>query len=133
MNGLLLDTHIFLWRAVDDSRLPEKIHDLIDEESGPVYLSTVSAWEIAIKHGLGKLDLRRPITDLLNLRTYGMQFLQPSSQEFVAYSQLGFPVEGHRDPFDRMLAVQALERDLLFVTADVVFQRYLPSNLQLVR
>lgn len=99
----------------------------------PVYLSSVSAWEISIKHGLGKLDLPQPISDLLDLNAHGIELLQPSTLDHIAYSVLGFPVKDHRDPFDRMLVIQARQRDLCLMTADPVFEGYLSANLRLIR
>jgi len=133
VTGLLLDTHIFLWYASYDPKLRPEVRSRIEDEPGPVYLSGVSAWEIAIKHGLGKLEIPQPIADLLDLEARGIELLQPIASDHVAYSQLGFPVTDHRDPFDRMLAVQARERDLQLMTADAVFEAYLSKNLQLVR
>jgi len=132
VSGLLLDTHIFLWYASDTSDLRSEIRRQIDEERGHVFLSRVSAWEIAIKHGLNKLDLPQPIQDVLNLELHGIEHLELTLADCLAYSQLGLPVN-HRDPFDRMLAVQAVQHDVCLVTADPVFKHYLSTNLQLVR
>jgi len=93
----------------------------------------VSAWEIAIKHGMGKLDLPQPISDLLTLAEHGISWLPLNPSEAVAYSKLDFPLANHRDPFDRMLAVQAKENQLVLVTADRVFESYLsPPLIQIV-
>ena len=129
MNGPLLDTHIFLWYDSNDAKLPSAVRAQIENEPGAVYLSSVSAWEITIKHGLGKLDLPQPITDLFDLAGRGIELLTPAIDDLVAYSQLGFPLKEHRDPFDRILVVQAREKTLTLVTADRAFGSYLPSNL----
>jgi len=129
VKGLLLDTHIFLWFSSDDSALPAAVHEQIKSTSVPVYLSWVSAWEIAIKHGMGKLDLPQPISALLALAEQGIEWLPFDAAEAVAYSEVRFPVPNHRDPFDRMLAVQAKENQLVLVTADRIFESYLSPRL----
>ncbi|MGV3616519.1 MAG: type II toxin-antitoxin system VapC family toxin [Fimbriimonas sp.] len=126
MSGLLLDTHFFLWHASNHHRLPEPIRRRIETEPGSVLLSVVSAWEIAIKVGIGKLELQLPLPELLGTsqHDHGIELLPLSRDDIVSYEALGFPIPGHRDPFDRMLAVQAKLRGLTFVTADAVFAGY---------
>ncbi len=133
MSDLLLDTHVFIWYTANDPRLNNSTRQLLDDPDSNVYLSIVSAWEIAIKLGLGKLYLAMPIEDLLDVTAHGLQLLDIAQSDVIAYSRLGFPLKDHHDPFDRMLAVQARQHNLLLVTADAVFKAYLPTNLQLVR
>jgi PIN domain nuclease of toxin-antitoxin system len=129
VNGLLLDTHVFLWYSSSDAKLPATIREQIENTTSPIYLSWASAWEIAIKLGIGKLDLPQPIADLLALDEHGIEWLPLEAREVVAYSELGFPLLDHRDPFDRMLAVQAAMNRLVLLTADQVFESYLPAEL----
>ncbi len=132
MSDLLLDTHVFIWYIANDPRLDESTRQLIDDPDCNVYVSVVSGWEIAIKIGLGKLHLAMQIEDLLDMEEHGLRFLDVTRGDVIAYSHLKFPVKDHRDPFDRMLAVQALEHNLLLVSADAVFGAYLSTNLQLM-
>lgn len=126
-----MDTHVFLWYATDDPALPTSVRHRIATEQNPVFLSIVSAWEIAIKHGLGKLELHLPLSDLLGQppQERGIERLAISDTEIVAYARLGFPLANHRDPFDRMIAVQAKHRGLTLVTADSAFDAYGIQNL----
>ena len=125
MNGLLLDTHIFLWYVTSDSRLSPEVVGQIDE-SGLVQLSVGSTWEIAIKLGLGKLQLDRPLSDLIGsvLVEKVIELLSISESDVLAYAALGFPNAQHRDPFDRLLIVQAAERGLTLLTADPALKPY---------
>lgn len=132
MTGLLLDTHVFLWYASNDPKLPFEVRSEIENEQVPVYLSGASAWEIAIKHVLGKLDLPQPISDLLDLSPQGIELLHVQTGDSIAYSQLQFPLKNHRDPFDRILAIQTQLHSLKLVTADQVFAAYLPEHLLLL-
>ena len=59
--SLLLDTHALLWWFTDDPRLPAEVRDTIADETRPIYVSAVSALEIAVKHRLGKLDARKGV------------------------------------------------------------------------
>jgi PIN domain nuclease of toxin-antitoxin system len=126
LSGFLLDTHVFLWYASDDPKLPLSIRDRIQLESGQVCLSIVSAWEIAIKVGLGKLDLQIPLIELVgpSLSSRGIDLLPITEEDVVGYASLGFPNLSHRDPFDRALAVQAKRRNLTLVSGDPVFGDY---------
>ena len=58
---LLLDTHALLWFVEDDPHMPEAMKTLIEAEEHEKYVSVASIWELAIKVGLGKLTLKRPI------------------------------------------------------------------------
>lgn len=95
---------------------------------GVAYVSVVSVWEIAIKVGLGKLKLDMTVTELIGTRmkSDGIELLPISEADLGAYSALGFPNPKHRDPFDRMLVVQAGHRDLTLLTSDVELRPYGP-------
>lgn len=54
----LLDTHVFLWWVNEDRRLPEYVRSVIEDNENDIYFSAVSAWEIAIKAHLGRIDLK---------------------------------------------------------------------------
>ena len=119
--GTLLDTHALIWWVERDERITPALRQRLDDPDEDVFVSAASAWEIATKVRLGKL---RPPDALLQ------SFLQ-------AVEDLGFlelPVSlrhgydagmlpgSHRDPFDRMLAAQALAEDLVLVSADPAFR-----------
>lgn len=69
-----------------------------------------------------------PLEELLDLATHGIIRLDVSLADVRAYSTLGFPLANQRDPFDRMIAVQAQERRAVLLTADQVFTAYLPAD-----
>jgi PIN domain nuclease of toxin-antitoxin system len=121
--NLLLDTHIFLWYIAADRSLPAGIRDLIRDPSNRVHLSTVSLWEALVKARLGKLSLpEQPELYLPRHRVrHGIAALALDEQSVQHLPSLP---NYHRDPFDRMLICQALERDLILVTADEVMLHY---------
>lgn len=121
--GLLLDSVTFLWWVTGDPALSPAAVDAIRDPDNPVYLSSVSAWEIALKHALGKLPLPEdPGTLVPSLRdAHGIREL-PLSE--AAALQLPKLPPNHRDPFDRMLVCQAIEHGLTLVTPDGTLRGY---------
>ncbi|MFF2540111.1 type II toxin-antitoxin system VapC family toxin [Streptomyces cyaneofuscatus] len=115
---LLLDTHVILWWLGDSDELSDQVKDLLDTEPS-VHLSAVSAWEIAIKQSLGKLDG----PDDLAERVRDSQFtaLPITAGHGVRAGRL--PAL-HRDPFDRILIAQAQIEGMTIVTRDQRIPQY---------
>ena len=120
---LLLDTHIVLWTALEPERLSVQIRAAVEDSENDVYVSAVSAWEIAIKQALGKLMLDRPAEHWLPevLRKSGFDALDVS---FASALRVRALPHHHRDPFDRLLVAQALEESLTLVTHDAQLAIY---------
>jgi PIN domain nuclease of toxin-antitoxin system len=114
---LLLDTHAFLWWLSDDARLSKRARTAIADPNRIVHFSPASAWEIATKHRIGRLpDARELLADLPGiLGRAGFEELPIATKHAVVAGTLA---GAHRDPFDRMLAAQALCENLEIVTAD---------------
>jgi len=114
---LLLDTHALLWWLADDSRLSQQARNAIADPERTVYLSAASAWEIATKHRIGRLpDAGELLADFSGIVSRaGFEELPITAKHAVLAGTL--PGD-HRDPFDRMLAAQALCESLAIVTAD---------------
>ncbi|HEV2426110.1 MAG TPA: type II toxin-antitoxin system VapC family toxin [Terriglobia bacterium] len=119
---LLLDTHLLLWAASEPARIPLPARKLIANPAHELLFSAASLWEIAIKSGLGREDLR---VDLRLLRRgllgNGYSELPITSEHALA---LGVLPSIHRDPFDRILAAQATIEGLTLLTVDPVLERY---------
>ena len=117
-SSLLLDTHVFLWWCQDSSNLSRRARDEIGTAE-TVYVSVASAWETAIKVGLGKLRFEIPFA-------FGVQIsgFQPLPITFEHTERLATLPPHHGDPFDRMLIAQAQIEDLAVVTNDEIFDRY---------
>jgi PIN domain nuclease of toxin-antitoxin system len=120
---LLLDTHVFLWFISGDRRLDVKYAETIRDSTNTVYLSVVSVWEAAVKHGIGRLPLPADPTVYLPTQRvrHGIMSL-PLDESSVA----GIPnlPSLHRDPFDRMLVCQARHHDLTLITFDKLIGSY---------
>jgi len=120
---LLLDTQCWLWMVAEPDRLSRKARSLVASTTHELFLSAASAWEIAIKHGLGKLELPSSPTEFVpaQMRETGVHPLPIRHGHALRVADL--PTH-HRDPFDRLLVAQALEEELPILSADRVFDRY---------
>jgi PIN domain nuclease of toxin-antitoxin system len=120
---LLLDTCTFLWLNMDRARLPLAIQQLCAAEVNELYLSVVSAWEIAINHSSGRLSLPEqpgkyvPSRRMLN----GIAALPLREGDVFQLSKLP---QLHRDPFDRLLVCQVIAHGLAIVTPDEQIAQY---------
>ena len=126
--NLLLDTHVALWAIADSPRLSARARELIQSPTAQVWVSTVSVWEIAIKHGLGRGDM--PVSGqeaLQYFREAGYRLLAVEAEHAVAVEAL--PAH-HHDPFDRMLAAQALTEPMRLLTHDAVLASYSDTFIQ---
>lgn len=119
MRRLLLDTHVLIWWLTDDPKLGPRARAMIADERNEVYVSAVSAWEISIKRALGKLDAPEDLGSILE--DEGFEVLPIT---FFHGEQAGRLPLHHRDPFDRMLIVQAQAEGLELVTSDGAFVAY---------
>jgi len=130
----LLDTHAFIWTVLDLSMLPSRVTDIIENPKNDIYVSSLSFWEISIKTRLGKMDFRYiDIRHLPNIANqYNFKILEASPYDMVCENELEYFKE-HRDPFDRMLISLAIRHNMILLSKDQEFQRYLPSGLQLLR
>jgi PIN domain nuclease of toxin-antitoxin system len=109
---ILLDTQVFLWWARDDPQLPASARDAI-RAAPEAFVSIVTAWEIAIKRAIGKLDMLPLSAELLD--SHGFTLVPVTLEHAALSSEL--PLH-HRDPFDRMLIAQARHEGLTLVTHD---------------
>jgi len=117
---LLLDTHTLLWAMLGDPKLSVLAQSLLEDDSNEVFVSVVCIWEIANKVRIGKMQepgdlLRDPHSALERL---GYRDLPLT----LSHARLGGSlIHPHKDPFDRMLAAQALLEGLTLVSVDSVF------------
>jgi PIN domain nuclease of toxin-antitoxin system len=122
MMRLLLDTHTFLWLLEGNSNLSPLVRDLLESTENHLYLSIVSFWEIAIKLGLGKLEIECQFEDLQNISTRFDIEILPITVEHTKF-YLDLPLH-HRDPFDRMLVAQTISNSLILVSRDTQLDSY---------
>jgi PIN domain nuclease of toxin-antitoxin system len=126
---LLLDTHTLLWALAVPERLSGTAAALIRDTRNVVLVSAASAWEISTKQRLGKLPSAGPI-----VAAYAAHLARLRAEELPirgAHALLagGFTVD-YRDPFDRMLAAQAILEGLPLLTNDPAFSAF--ANLETI-
>ncbi|MEJ3659031.1 type II toxin-antitoxin system VapC family toxin [Actinomycetes bacterium KLBMP 9759] len=119
----LLDTQIWLWLQSTPARVPARIRTQLSDEHNTLFLSSASAWEIAIKHALGKLPLPEPPHEYVTSRMRrdfvdGLPITHAHALQVATLPHL------HEDPFDRLLIAQAQLEKLVLVTADSKIVRY---------
>jgi len=120
---VLLDTQAFLWWVAADPRLPRKSRDVIRAPANDCLLSMASVWEMAIKSAIGKLRLDRPVRPFVRHHVSVNEF-ELLDIGLAHLGKLGDLPFHHRDPFDRLIAAQALVEDLALVSSDRTFARY---------
>jgi PIN domain nuclease of toxin-antitoxin system len=126
---LLLDTHILLCAVANSSKLSVAARALIGDLDNALIFSSVSLWEVAIKSGRRRDDFRIDVSSLRrNLLDNGYAELAMTGAHAAALT--GLPLI-HRDPFDRMLAAQAIVEGLTLVTSDSAVARY-PAPIRMV-
>ena len=113
----LLDTHTLLWVAFDEDLLSPHARQLIQTRGSEVFVSAASAWEIATKYRLGKLNFARALAEnfIPRVTAAGYQLLPITAEHALRAGRL--PGD-HKDPFDRMLAAQAIHEDLPLLSND---------------
>ena len=121
---LLLDTHALLWWLVADPRLSDEAREAISAETSYVAVSAASAWEIAIKARLGRLDLPQQLEEELVAQNF-----DPLPITIAHAVHAGALPAHHEDLFDRMLVAQAQLEGLTIVTRDPRIAAYGVSTL----
>jgi len=120
---VLLDTCTFLWVVAGSPELSDAARDLHQSPDSEVYLSAVSAWEIAVKHALGRLPLPEP-PEVCIPRLRRDHGIAPLPLDEEAALHLARLPSLHRDPFDRMLVCQAIVGGMVLLTPDPSILQY---------
>lgn len=113
MNNLLVDTHVLLWALSSPDNLQPATRQALVDPDNEVFVSAATAWEISIKAAIGKL--RTPSDLEQQVRRLRFRPLPITVEDGIAVRDLPMI---HRDPFDRMLIVQARAHALVLVTND---------------
>lgn len=120
---VLLDTCTFLWIITGDAALSPSARKLFCDPASEVFLSSVSAWEISLKHSIGKLPLPRSPQELVPHERQRHQIQPLPLDESATLFSAKLP-DLHKDPFDRMLICQAISGSLTLLTPDPLIRQY---------
>jgi PIN domain nuclease of toxin-antitoxin system len=120
---VLLDTCTLIWATLSPSSLSREARETIADEASTILVSAVSAWEIATKVRLGKLPgaekLERDYLDVMEDAGYSLLAIDTESA-----LRAGRLVADHKDPFDRMIAAQALGHDIHVLSPDPLLDHF---------
>ena len=116
----LLDTHVLLWALFEPTKISAHARKIIENPENDVRVSAISFWEISLKYQIGKLELGNCVPDDLPTQVQPMRFeVDPMDAGLLASSHR-LPLDGHKDPFDRLLAWQAIQKNMVLITKDAV-------------
>ncbi len=128
----LLDTHTLIWSIIDSDKLSAQIKKIIRSKDNIFWVSAVTFWEIALKYAIGKLDLKGTTPDELYEYSIRAGFMILDLQSVTAASFYKLKRLENNDPFDLMLAWQAISSDYILVTKDAGFTGYKNYGLKTV-
>lgn len=125
---LLLDTHALIWAAQKPEMLPEVAHAAIEDDRNAVYVSAVSAMEIATKYRLRKLDVSPSLAEhfVAEVESQGFVILPINAHHAQRGGLLSIP---HKDPFDRLLIAQTFVEGMTLVSNEELFDQWHVSRL----
>ena len=128
--NLLLDTHVFLWLLFTPDKLSKAVIREIKSPNNDVAVSVVTFWEISLKYALGKLELTGVKPEELPdfAAQMNLEILLITAAEASTFHKL--PRLSHKDPFDRIIIRQAIQRKMTLVSKDRDFKAYRKFGLR---
>lgn len=121
--NLLIDSAALVWFLEGDSHLTDAAARIIEDSKSRSLVSAVTTWELAVKAGLGKIRLPYELGEDfdLTIARNGFELIPLSHSALERTARLP---DHHRDPFDRLLAAEALEHSATMVSNNQVFDAY---------
>ena len=132
---VLLDTHLLLWTLIEPHKLSAKAEFILQNTRNVFYYSTVSVWEVAIKHAKNKANMSISGTEFIRYcEQAGFKKLELDDRHVIALETLRLKENAaeHKDPFDKILLSQAKADGLTFVTHDDKFLVFDEPNVYMV-
>jgi PIN domain nuclease of toxin-antitoxin system len=120
---VLLDTCAVIWATLSPASLSSQARETIANEANTILVSAASAWEIATKVRLGKLPGAEKLEQdyLAVMEEAGYELLTIDTASALRAGRL---TAEHKDPFDRMIAAQALALDVAVLSPDTLFDQF---------
>lgn len=120
----LLDTHVLIWSQDEPEKLPAGVAALLLDPANERILSVVTSWEIAIKVSIGKLTLSKPFRQWIEKTLDELLLVELGISLNHLETLFTLPASDHKDPFDRLLAAQALSEDVEIVSNDAKLDQF---------
>lgn len=128
----LLDTHALIWVLISPKNLSQKSKEILFNRKEEIYISSITLWEISLKFNLRKLNLKNKKPDEIPNAVLNMGFRLLDLDCNTASSFYILPTIKNKDPFDRMLAWQAIKGDYVLISRDSGFDSYKSFGLRRV-
>ena len=122
--NILLDTHVFLWSLFTTNKLSKAVIREVKSPNNDVAVSVVTFWEISLKCALGKLELTGVKPEELPdfAAQMNLEILPITAAEASTFHKL--PRLSHKDPFDRIIIWQTIQRKMTLISKDRDFKAY---------
>jgi PIN domain nuclease of toxin-antitoxin system len=129
----LLDTHTFIWSILGTDQLSDKVKKILSGKQNTISVSTISFWEISLKVRMKKYSFEGlDITKMPeHANRLGFEIITLAPGEATTFFDLPTKKD-HKDPFDRMLIWQAIQRNMVMMSRDACFELYKEDGLKLV-
>jgi PIN domain nuclease of toxin-antitoxin system len=120
---IILDTQVLIWWANDVSSISDRVQNISFGVDNELWVSLASIWEIQIKVFLGKLNLPRPLPDIIATQVSKNQIKIMQIELSHIYALDLLPLH-HRDPFDRIIIAQVMNEKISIASIDKAFDAY---------
>lgn len=130
---ILIDTNILLMILFEDGKLNKNEIKIIEDENNEIYVTSISIFEISLKYSIGKLKLKNItpefIPEIIEKNGYNLE--ETSYKTFSTFYKL--PINEHKDPFDRLIIWEAIQKNYYLLSRDEEFQKYEKYGLKLIK
>ena len=127
----LVDTHILLWSFIEPERLTADIRQALLSVENAIYYSPINLWEISIKYGLKKLNLKGINPEEFFAEVNDSYYLRKEINDYDLVSSYKLPLY-HKDPFDRFLIWEAIRNDFVLMSVDKNMELYKKEGLKVI-
>jgi len=128
----LLDTHTLLWVLFEDEKLSTKAKRLISDSENEIFVSIITYWEIALKYGIGKLQLENITPEDIPVKSKEIDIETLTLEENEVATFFKLPKRMHKDPFDRLIIWQAINKKMPLISKDKIMREYEQYGLDLI-
>ena len=126
----LLDTHTLLWAALDTGKLSAVAKSAILDTGNDIHVSVVSFWEISLKYSTGRLELKGIAPDDFPKISVDMGFSILELMPETVATSYKLPKIKNNDPFDRLIAWQAIKSGMTLISCDKAFDEHVKYDLK---
>jgi PIN domain nuclease of toxin-antitoxin system len=127
----LVDTYILLWSFFDTKKISKGIQSVLLDENNDIYYSPVNLWEISIKYGLKKLDLKGYTPETFYDELDNSYYLYKEVNRSDIITNYTLPLY-HKDPFDRFIIWESIRNDFVLLSADNTIEQYRNAGLKVI-